>query len=100
MKIKNNMTWLEMICGTLLIIIIFVILPGMAGHIQTNYERKECVVTCIINDEITVEDKNGYIWSFYTDNYNDLKINDIVTLKMHTNFTDNTIEDDYVVGIK
>lgn len=100
MKIKNNITWLEIICGTLLIIIMFVILPGIAGYIQTNYERKDCIVTYVANNEVAVEDKSGYIWSFYTDEHSDLKINDIVTLKMHTNFTDSTIKDDYIVGIK
>ena len=98
-EVDNKMTWTELICGSCLMLLLFVIVPSIAGHIQTNYTRKDCIVTYVANDEIAVKDKSGHIWSFYADNSN-LKVNDIITIKMHTNFTDNIIDDDYVVGIK
>ena len=100
MKIKNNMTWLEMICGTFLIVILFVILPSIAGHIETTYERKNCEVITISNNEVIVKDSNDNTWSFYVDDNSELKLHDIVTLKMHTNFTDDIISDDIVKGVK
>ena len=100
MEIKDRMTWSEMICGTLLMVVMFVILPGIAGHIETNYERKNCEVIYIADNEITVKDSGDRTWSFYVDDNSELKLHDIVTLKMHTNFTDDTIDDDIVKGVK
>lgn len=100
MEIKDRMTWLEMICGTLLMVVMFVILPGIAGHIETTYERKNCEVIYIADNEVTVKDNSDHIWSFYVDENNTLQVHDIVTLQMHTNFTDDTIDDDIVKGVK
>lgn len=100
MKIKNDMIWLEMICGTLLMVTLFVILPSIAGHIETTYERKNCEVITISNNEVIVKDSNDNTWSFYVDDNSELKLHDIVTLKMHTNFTDDIISDDIIKGVK
>ena len=75
---------------------IFFIMPGLAGNIETHYNR-EGIVTSAKNDVIMVEDNTGNIWAF--DGY-DYEVGDVVKMRMFTNYTDNTIEDDEVENVK
>ena len=54
----------------------------------------------IVDDEVIIRDKGNRLWSFYITEDSELEINDIVDVKMFTNYTDNNIDDDEIVDIK
>ena len=62
------------------------------GH---NYKREDCKVVWITDGKVTVQDKAGLRWRF--DDDGTYQEGDVVTLKMHTNFTspvgDDTIKE-------
>jgi hypothetical protein len=90
MKIK------EFVCAIVVITMFFGVV-GFAGNIKHNYIRKDCEVISVSNDLVTVEDVCGYVWEFEGSGY---RVGDVITLKMHTNYTHGTIEDDIVTGVK
>lgn len=69
---------------------------GIAGGIEHNYVRKDCVVIWEGDGIVRVEDKCGYIWEFEGEGYT---VGVHLDLKMHTNFTHETIFDDRVTGV-
>ena len=90
------MTKREYVCGILGFIVVFLLI-GFAGHIKHNYTRKDCEVVKVSGGVVTVEDQVGNLWEFEGFGY---EVGDVITLKMHTNYTHNTFRDDYVTGIK
>lgn len=98
-EVKRKMTWFEIISGTLLFLVMFIIAPGIAGNIETHYTRKDCTVIEITEDYMIAIDTFGHEWSWYIDG-TDLEIGDTVDLKIFNGYTDNIFSDDEVVKIK
>ena len=90
MKIK------EFVCAVIVIMIFFGGL-GLVGNFEHNYTRKDCEVISVCNGLIKAEDVCGYVWEFEGSDY---RIGDVITLKMHTNYTHGTVADDIVTGVK
>ena len=100
-EVDTPMTWSEMIQGVVLVLCMFVILPGIAGYIEHSYDREDCTVVAVYEDYAVAEDTLGYTWSWYTEDCgSDVVVGDTVTLHMHTAFTHNTIGDDEVRGVE
>ena len=79
-------------------IIIGVILIGMfcwANHYEHNYTREVKVID-VQGCDITVADNYEHEWVFFGDGY---EVGDIITVKMNTNYTDNTVNDDKITGV-
>lgn len=77
-------------------IIAMVLFLGMlcaVGYIETHYTRKDCEVIAVGR----VEDRCGFVWECDTEGH---RVGDRVNLKMHTNGTDGTIYDDYVLDVE
>ena len=43
-EVERKLTWIELIGGALVTVFLFIVAPGIAGHIETHYTKKECVV--------------------------------------------------------
>ena len=65
-------------------------------HWEHCYTRENCVVIAVDKDKVTVEDKCGFTWAFYGDNY---EIGDVVDLKMHDNCSSAYIGDDEITKV-
>ena len=83
--------------GMILIAIAIMVMMGFGNWYGTHYTRNDCVVVSCEENIITVEDTCGYTWEFTAD---DLKVGDVIDLKMYTNDTDNTIFDDEITDYK
>ena len=84
------------VCICLLFVVCFV----SFSYIESHYTRKGKVIELDkCNDVIAVEDVTGNIWEFFgdTEKYN---VNDNVKMRMFTNYTDETIEDDEILSVK
>lgn len=79
------------ITGALIICLLVV-----GGYCDSHYTRKDCVVVQHCDDIVTIEDTQGWTWDFKD---SDLKVGDIVDVKMHTNRTNDTIEDDVIIDV-
>ena len=66
------------------------------SYIDNHYTRKECVVTQVNDGYATIVDQKGWAWDY---DRKDLKVGDIVDLKMHNNNTDTIIADDIIVKV-
>lgn len=80
----------------LFIFSIFFIAPGIAGNIETHYNRIG-IVTATDNMRVVVEDSTGNIWEFEGD---DFAKGDKVIMKMFTNYTDDNIHDDEIEAVQ
>jgi len=78
------------------IVVIFILIPGIVGNIETHYTMDSVVIQTNTN-EIVVEDTTGNVWSFEGDNY---KVGERVQAVFFTNYTDNTRNDDIIVNVK
>ena len=86
----------SIICTILFMVILFGG-AGIAGSIEHNYVREDCVVIWEGNGIVRVEDKCGYIWEFKGEGYT---VGTHIDVKMHTNFTHDTIFDDRITGVR
>lgn len=86
----------EIIVGTVMLLLVFVVLPGLVGNYEHHYTRNAEVVE-VSDDLIVVEDNCGYLWEFYGDGF---EVGQKVEMKMFTNYTHNTIFDDEIEKIK
>ena len=82
--------------GIILIVAIFIIMPGICGNAETHYNRKGTVIE-VQNDVIVVCDESMNVWEFEGDGFS---VGETVTMKMFTNYTDNNIYDDEIVKVK
>lgn len=81
-------------------ITLFIALLMVCGRIENYYTRKDCVVSEVNNTEVTVIDKSGYEWVYFTDNKDESPcVGTVVDLKMFTNCTDNNIYDDEIIKV-
>ena len=86
----------SIICTILFMVILFGG-AGIAGSIEHNYMREDCVVIWKGNGIVRIEDKCGYIWEFEGEGYT---VGTHLDVKMHTNFTHDTIFDDRITGVR
>lgn len=68
------------------------------SHYEHNYIRKNCKITQINDGIATIEDKCGFYWDWEIET-DDLKVGDVVNLKMNDNNTINYIDDDIITKI-
>ena len=78
-----------------LVVVIVILLISVCYTLESQYTREAEVVSvdCI---EVTVEDSQGFEWSFCGEGY---QVGQIVTLKMNDNHTD-IITDDIIIDVK
>lgn len=79
-------------------IIIVIILLGLfcwASYYEHNYTREVEVIN-VHGCDITVADNHGHEWVFFGAGY---EVGDIITIKMNTNGTTNTVYDDEIVEV-
>lgn len=81
---------------TIITIIIVFVLFCFACKFERTYSREHCQIVSIENENIIVEDESGNLWSFEDQSFS---LNDIVTLTMDTNNTDNNIKDDIIIKV-
>ena len=70
--------------------------PSIAGYFEHHYTRQAEVVE-VCGDVVLVEDTYGFEWEFYGDEF---EVGQKVEMKMHTNFTHNTIFDDEIEKVE
>lgn len=88
---------IKIVIEFLFVILIFIIPAGIAGTIETHYNRNGIVIEVNEkNEEVVILDKNGNEWVFYGTGYTE---GDKVTMRMFTNYTDNTMYDDTIVKV-
>ena len=97
-KRKNDVIYkaLTNVVSIVLIMITFIILPGIAGYIENHYTMT-CVVDTINNDDVTVIDQTGNLWGFYGDGFN---AGDRVKVTFYNNTTLSFREDDEITKVK
>ena len=86
----------EFIIGLVAFCFAFILLPGIAGYFEHHYTRQAEVIE-VCDDIVLVEDTCGFEWEFYGDGF---EVGQKVEMKMHTNFTHNTIFDDKIEKVE
>lgn len=85
---------------TIVLLTIVAMLFLTVSYLEPRYQRTDCVVVAIEEDNlVVVEDTCGYTWTYYADDEVP-RVEDTVTLKMHTNNTTDYVEDDVVVDVR
>lgn len=85
----------NVICG-ILAVVIMCGLFGLAGYVECNYTRRNCVVIENKGGYTTFTDRTGHQFTFKGDFY---KVGDRIDVKMNTNGTDSVL-DDIVKGVR
>lgn len=83
-----------------IVIILILAFIGIIGHAESTYYRKDCQIIDISETVVTVEDKCGFIWSFYAETNEDYIVGEYVTLKMFDNHTSGNVFDDEIIDVK
>lgn len=100
---KNNILEVVVMIGKAIgcvgAVIMFFVVIGLVGNIETHYTREAKVVS-VSNGVATFECSCGYLWDWELENGESFRKGDDVTLVMHTNYTDNTITDDVIEKIE
>lgn len=81
---------MKRILATTLIIALFISFIGFIGYTEHRYTKENCVVVMVEGDEITVEDKLGYGWTFYGEGF---QKGDKVNLTMFDSCTGTNTDD-------
>lgn len=98
-EVEDRLTVIETIQALVVGLFIFILI-GACGYVESHYNREDCTVTIVREDYAVAEDTLGYTWSWYITEDSDVMVGDTVTLHMFTAHTDNTIDDDEVVGVR
>ena len=77
-------------------VVVTLLAIGRVGYWETHYNR-DGIVTDVTNEVVTITDTTGNEWAVEGE---PLTVGDRVTLRMHTQGTDNTITDDTVVSVR
>ena len=85
------------ILGCIVLVAMFVVGAGVAGNAEHHYNLEGCRVVEVHGTTVVAEDKGGNLWEFDGEGYT---LGARITLKMHTNYTHETIYDDVVVEVK
>ena len=88
------MTVMSAILGTIL----FIIMPGVGGYIETHYTKEDCTIVEVAEDYVVAVDTYGDEWSWWIEE-TDLEVGDVVDLKIYNGHTDYNIYDDEVVSV-
>lgn len=80
---------------TTLIIVLSVCFIGTIGMLESTYTR-DVIIVSIKDQEITVEDTQGYLWTFIGEGY---EIDQEITVVMNDQHT-GTIIDDEIVRVR
>lgn len=86
------------VASIILGVFFFIIVPGIGGYIDTHYTKENCEIVEITKDYAVAVDAYGDEWSWYIEE-TDLKVGDVVNLKMYNSHTEYDIYDDEVVSI-
>ena len=78
-------------------IIIFILIPGVMGNIETHYTMEGIVTDIEDNNIVVVEDVTGNIWALEARGF---AIGQEVKIIFDNNFTENNREDDIIKNIK
>lgn len=97
-EVEDRLTVVETIQAFVVGLFIFILI-GACGYVESHYNRQDCTVTVVRENYAVAEDTLGYTWSWYITDADDVMVGDKVTLHMFTAHTDNTIDDDEVVGV-
>lgn len=76
-----------------LTVVLIVGLFCVAGYVECNYTRQDCVVVEATETGAIFVDKCGFTWYVECEGY---QVGDVADLKMYNNHTDNCITDDEV----
>ncbi len=98
-EVEDRLTIVEALQAFVVGLVFFIII-GACGYVESHYDRKDCTVTVVREDYAVAEDTLGYTWSWYITEDSDVAVGDTVTLHMFTAHTDNTIDDDEVVDVR
>ena len=79
----------------IVLVVIAIVVIGLIGTIESTYTR-DVVVTKVDCVEVTVQDKQGHLWSFYGDDYTVGQEIIVVMNDQHTS----SIYDDTIVKVK
>lgn len=77
--------------------VVFFTIMAICSYIEHHYTREQCEVLAVEGTLVEVEDRAGYTWTFYTEEDNELRVGEVVDIKMYTNLTHEDIFDDEVV---
>ena len=80
-----------------MVMAVFFTMMAICNHIEHHYTREQCEVLAVEGTFVEVEDRVGYTWTFYTEEDNELRVGEVVDIKMYTNLTHEDIFDDEVV---
>ena len=80
----------------IVLMVLFIWLVGLACKFERTYLKEDCEVIAVEDNVVTVEDTTGNLWSFEDSNFT---LQDVVTLTMDTNQTDNDITDDIIINV-
>jgi len=86
----------DTIKGFLVFLLVFIVMPVIAGTFETHY-NKEGVVIAVQDNEILVEDTSKNVWTFEGTGFDE---GDRVKMRMFTNCTDSTFEDDEIEKVE
>lgn len=86
----------EIIIGIVVLLLVFIVLPGIVGNYEHHYTIDAEVVK-ISDDLIVAEDNRGYLWQFCGNGY---EVGQKVKMTMFTNYTHDTIFDDEIEKVK
>lgn len=84
----------------LTVIAVFVATLMVCNYIEHHYTREQCEVLAVNGTLVEVEDRVGYTWTFYTEEENEVRVGEVLDVKMYTNLTHEDIFDDEVVNWK
>ena len=87
----------DIIKGFLFFSLVFIIIPGIAGNIETHYTMTGIVTDIEKNNVVIVEDTTGNIWAIHAEGH---AIGENVKIYFDNNFTENDREDDIIENIK
>lgn len=78
-------------------VLVMIGIYGYANYIEHNYTREDCRVVYINEEGVaTIEDKQGWLWK---SDRPDLKVGDIVDLKMYDPYLTSKVSDDIIKKI-
>ena len=81
------------------IVVVFMLILSVCGYIEHHYTREDCIVVAVVEDVVTVEDRQGYLWE-YTVEGSVPEVGSTVDLVMYTSLIDSYIYDDEIVDVR
>lgn len=72
----------------------------VCDYAETHYTRKSCEIVFVGEDTLKIKDRFGHLWEFSVPQNVFFEVGETVNLKMHTNHTSHTIQDDKVLKVE